>query len=208
MESSEPPAVVAVRRIRFHQELVLVALGIALNVGIGVLVHAAKLPIYLDTIGTIVVTLVAGWRAGIIAGVLSSLLNGLVTDPLLPAFAAGQVAVAVYVHLVGRQGWFATVPKTILSGLGLGIVTAIVSAPVAAYLFGGITGYGASGMSEFLLKTGQRAFDSVVLSGLASDPVDKTIASVLAVLFLHALPGQLRPRFYSGSLIQRTQAKD
>lgn len=188
------------KRGRLLPELVLIWLGIALNVALGLLVHRLRLPLYFDAIGTIVVTLLVGLRAGIIVGVLSALLNGLVTDPLLPYFAGTQVVIALYVHLAGRQGWFETLPKTLLAGLVLGVVGAVISAPVAAYLFGGVTGYGASALVSLLLKAGESVYRSVVLSGLTSEPVDKIISCLLAFGLLRALPPGLLRRFVGGSL--------
>ena len=40
--------------------IALIPIGIGLNLGIGVIIHLLKLPIYLDAIGTIIITLLIG----------------------------------------------------------------------------------------------------------------------------------------------------
>jgi len=81
-------------------------------------------------------------------------------------------------------------------------VAGLVSAPVIVALFGGVTGSGASLVVAFLLKSGKKLVDSVVLSGLASEPLDKTIQCFLACWLLHGLPRTMARRFTGGSLAQ------
>jgi len=171
--------------------LAFVPLGIALNLAIGTLIHALRLPVYLDAIGTIVVTLLAGWRAGVVTGVGSFLLGGVLTNPVLPWFSGTQAAIAIYVAGMSRIGGFRTIWRTILSGIGLGIVAGAVSAPIIAYLFGGVTGAGASMVTAFLLSTGRTLLKSVVLSGLACEPIDKTLQCLLAFWIIKGLPPTL-----------------
>lgn len=202
MQSVEPMTIEDAKRDRFRQELALVPIGIALNLAIGTLVHALKLPVYVDAVGTIAVTLLVGVRAGIVVGVLSFLVGGALTNPVLPWFCGTQAAIAIYTHLVARRGWFGATYKTVLAGIGLGVVAGAVSAPVIAILFGGVTGSGASLVVAVLLKAGQGLYKSVLLSGLASEPLDKTIQCLLAVWLLRGLPQRLLRRFHGGSLSQ------
>ncbi len=185
---------------KIQQNLALIPLGIALNLALGTLVHILKLPVYVDAVGTIAVTLLVGLRAGIIVGVLSFLIGGVLVNPVLPWFSGTQAVIAIYSHIAARKGGFKTVPRTILVGIGLGIVAAVVSAPVIVYLFGGITGSGASLIVAFLLASGKSVLKSVILSGLAAEPLDKTIQCLLAVWLLKGLPQSLLSRFRDGSL--------
>ncbi len=184
------------------QALALIPLGIALNLALGTLVHTMKLPVYVDAVGTIAVTLIAGLRAGVAVGVASFLIGGVLTNPVLPWFSGTQAAIAVYTHLVGRASGFRTMARTVLSGIGLGIVAGIVSAPVIVWLFGGVTGSGASLVVAFLLASGKSVMQSVLLSGLAAEPLDKTLQCLLAVWLLRGLPPGLLMRFSNGSLEQ------
>jgi energy-coupling factor transport system substrate-specific component len=175
-------------------------LGIALNLAIGTLVHTLKLPLYIDAVGTILVTLVAGLWPGIIVGVLSFLIGGVLVNPVLPWFSGTQAAIAIYVHFVAKQGGFKTWPRTIAAGVGLGVVAGLVSAPVIVKMFGGITGSGPSLVVAYLLATGKTLFKSVLASGLASEPLDKTIQCLLAVWVLRGMPQTVLSRFRSGTL--------
>lgn len=184
----------------FNGSLALIPLGIALNLTIGTIVHVLKLPVYIDAVGTILVTLLAGWRAGITTGVLSFLIGGVLTNPVLPYFAGTQAAIALYTHLVAKLGAFRSVVKVVFVGLGMGVVAGIVSAPVIVYLFGGVTGSGASLIVAYLVASGQSILNSVVLSGLAAEPLDKTIQCLLAYWLLKGVPRTLLDKFTNGTL--------
>ncbi len=203
MQIAESRSEVATSKAREMQLLALIPLGIALNLAIGTLVHTLKLPVYVDAVGTIAITLIAGVRTGVIVGVSSFLLGGILTNPVLPWFSGTQAAIAIYVHIANKYGGFKTYPRTVLAGIGLGLVAGIVSAPVIVWLFGGVTGSGASLIVAFLLASGKTVFQSVVLSGLAAEPLDKTLQCLLAVWLIRTLPGSLLQRFPGASLSPR-----
>jgi energy-coupling factor transport system substrate-specific component len=184
------------------QTLTLVSVGIVLNMAIGTLVHVLKLPVYLDAVGTIIVTLLAGIPAGVITGVFSFLLGGLVTNPVLPWFSGTQAAIAIYCGLLAARGAFSSYTRTALTGVGLGVVAGVVSAPVIVYLFGGITGSGASLIVAFLLASGRSLLQSVLLSGVAAEPVDKLLQCLLATWLLHGVPKTILGQFREGYLIR------
>jgi energy-coupling factor transport system substrate-specific component len=195
--------------------LALIPFGIALNLGLGTIASTLKAPLYVDAVATISITLLVGVRAGIVVGVGSFLLGGLLVNPVLPWFSATQAAIAVYTAIVARRGWLATsddvgssdqtpkwlrVARIIALGLLLGVVAGVLSAPVIVWLFGGLTGSGPSLIAAFLLKSGQTLFQAVLLSGLASEPLDKTIQLLLALTLVRSLPRTLKSAFGGGYL--------
>lgn len=166
------------------------------------IISALKLPIYLDAVGTILITLALGIRAGVLTGVLSFLVGGLTQNPVMPFFAGTQLAIAIYVHLVARRGWFRSPRYIVPVGIGLGIVAALASAPVIVRLFGGLTGSGASLIVAFLLAAGKSVMKSVMLSGLAAEPIDKTLQCLIAFWLLKGMPKNTLPGLKRGSLRQ------
>ncbi len=112
--------------------------------------------------------------------------------------------IAIFIHAVGQAGWFKRVPKVVASGIGLGVVAAIVNAPVIVYLFGGITGSGASLVVAYLLASGKGIIQSVILSGIAAEPVDKTIQCLLAYWLLRGMPKSLLSGFTGGVWFKTT----
>jgi energy-coupling factor transport system substrate-specific component len=184
--------------------LILIALGAALNFSIGTIVYLVKLPIYLDSIGTILIALllapdrIAAFFCAWAAGWASLAVSGLV-NPFLPWFALTDVAIALVAALlvVGAAKTFRARPlrtgaftaRVLLCGIAIGIVSAVVSVPVVVYLFGGVTGSGSAFVVAFFLKTGQHLMSAAMLSGLVNDPLDKILQVLLAALLYRATPG-------------------
>ena len=81
--------------------------------------------------------------------------------------------------------------QVLLCGAVTGIVSGVVSAPVVAYLFGGVTGSGSALVVAIFLKAGENLMSAAMLSGLAADPPDKILQVLFAALLYRATPGEL-----------------
>jgi len=183
--------------------LVAIALCAALNFAIGNIVYLVKLPIYLDSIGTILCALlifpdrraavVCAFIAGFIGIVLSWLVN-----PFLLWFAFTVLAIALVSALLTARATetFRARPlpvpsfiaKVAIYGVITGIASAVMSAPVVVYLFGGVTGSGTAFVVAFFLKTGEQLLNSALYAGLTTEPIDKTLQVLLAALLYRATP--------------------
>ena len=144
--------------------LVAIALCAALNFAIGIIVYLTKLPIFLNSVGTILCALliVAGPprrdRLRLHRGVHRRVLS-LPINPFLLWFSCTVLAIALVSALLTARAT-ATFRAQPLAGAGLRRqgralrrrhrhrVAAIVSAPVVVYLFGGVTGSGSGSWSR------------------------------------------------------------
>jgi hypothetical protein len=105
---------------------VLMPVGIALNIVLGgAVANAVKLPIYLDSIGTILVGVLCGPIAGALTGGVTNLLwSYVIPPPFQSASAAGFAVTAVVIGLiagvVGRAGLLKPRPNTPPSKLLIG----------------------------------------------------------------------------------------
>ena len=90
--------------------LVLIPIAIAINIAVGQLTIILKVPIYLDSIGTVLVGALVGPWAGAVTGGLANLLWGVVPPPLQYAYAIPFSYVAIVIGLMagyfGKQGVF------------------------------------------------------------------------------------------------------
>lgn len=90
--------------------IVLMPFAIAINIVLGQAVGTAlKIPIYLDSIGTILVGVLAGPAAGLVTGALANILWAYVVpppfqNPPLAAFAVVAAVIGVAAGLAGRWG--------------------------------------------------------------------------------------------------------
>src|SRR6516225_6507628 len=116
--------------------LVLMPVAIALNIALGSTVQQVlKLPIYLDSVGTIITGVLAGPIAGLATGALTDLIWAYVLPPPLAAPTAGPFAItaAVIGLLAGLWGWLglfrsrrATDIRALLAAGGAAVAVALV----------------------------------------------------------------------------------
>jgi energy-coupling factor transport system substrate-specific component len=184
--------------------LIVIALCAALNFAVGTIVYLIKLPIYLDEIGTILCALLLCFDrrtaavCACLAGAVGMVITGVLFNPFLPWFFLTVVAIALVSAFLTSRGAaaFRARPmrrgefygRVVVYGIITGLAAAVVSAPVVAYLFGGVTGSGSAFLVALFLKTGQQVLSAAVFSGLAAEPIDKTLQVLLAALLYRATP--------------------
>jgi len=174
---------------------VLIPVAIAINVVMGEIVVQLKLPVYLDSIGTVLVGALCGPWAGALTGLLSNIIWGLAIDPnAFPWFP-----VAFFIGLVSgfcaQGGLFKSWWKVIVTGFLVAITAALVSTPISVYLYGGITASGSSFITAYLLQTGQGMLSAVLSTGFLVEPVDKITTSMLAFAIVQGLSTRFLARF-------------
>lgn len=173
---------------------VLIPVAIAINIVIGQIVVLLKLPVFLDSIGTVLVGIIGGPWAGALTGALSNTIWGLFNPDSLPwwpvAFFIGLVA-----GFCANAGLFKNWWKVILSGFLIALTAAIVSTPIAVFLYGGITASGSSFITAYLLQTGQGVVSAVLSTGFLVEPVDKITTAMLAFVIVQGLSKRLIARF-------------
>ena len=256
--------------------IVLMPVAIAINIVLGATVQQGlKLPIYLDSIGTILVGVLAGPLAGALTGILSNLIWGYLLPspigshhhrpvrhhrrrdrpagrpvgparpvpaaprPARSAVAAAVVAVvlvgalALYTYarayaepgrvhqrhglqhdslrpvarlLPGRHGRLrrprrpgarscaATSARSSPSAPGSSPASwrPIVSAPIAAVVYGGVTGSGTDALVAAFRAGGDSLYQATLKQGLLSDPMDKMITSFVVFFIIGSLSHRVR----------------
>jgi len=182
--------------------LALIPIAIAINVALGQLVQSIlKLPIYLDSIGTVLVGVLLGPLAGAITGLLANIIWGLTLAPSALPFAAVAAVIGLIAGYAGQYGATQTWWKMALFGVLTGIVAAAISAPIATYVFGGVTGAGTDVLVAMFQNLGASVLGASFAQGAVSDPLDKTITYLIVWAIISALPKRLLARF--GNIQQR-----
>jgi energy-coupling factor transport system substrate-specific component len=175
------------------------AFGIASNLIIGQLTSLLKVPLYLDSIGTVLVAVLCGPWAACLTGALANLLAAAFGSPAMPFFIPVALVIAVQTAFVARHGLFRSIPRALIAGALLGIVTAALSAPIAAYVFGGTMMAGTDLLVIFYRSLGYDLLRSTFFQGLTSDPLDKAVTYLLVLLVLRSLPMRILNRFRSAT---------
>ena len=176
------------------RNLTLVSMAIALNV-IGALVALGlRLPIYLDSIGTILIACLIGPKYAVMTGVCGSLVSGITFDPYSIYFAPVQISTGLLAGLMYNKG-FLKGKKTPLGVFIFTLPTSIISACIAAFLFGGVTSSGSSYIVQILSHFNVPMVVGVFATQVITDYADKFIAVIIVTLVVSAMPKNYKLSF-------------
>jgi hypothetical protein len=264
--------------------IALMPFAIAINIILGAAVaNALKIPIYLDSIGTILVAALAGPIPGAITGFLANILwQYVIPPPFQGAVAAPFAIVAAVIGLMAglfaRAGWLRPRPNssgtTLVVGAGIalgvvvllslyaytrfytetfeffnpdnenlvftflgwlivgvlvafvvgmiallfvrrdvsvayvtiagvltGVAAALISAPISANLFSGVTGSGTDFLVAAFRQAGSDISTATFQQGLLSDPVDKVVTFFVVYVILSAMARRTKARFPQGEYL-------
>lgn len=175
--------------------LVLIPVAIAINIVIGQIVGLLKLPVYLDSIGTVLVAVIAGPWAGALTGILSNIIWGVTVDPnALPWFPVAG-AIGLVAGICANYGLFRNWWKVVITGVIIAFVAAIISAFISVWLYGGITASGSSFLTAYLIQTGGSVVSSVLTTNFIFEPIDKVATCLLAWAIIKGLSVRYVSRF-------------
>lgn len=174
--------------------VVLIPVALVLNVVLGQLMGSSGLPFYLDSIGTVLIAVLAGPAAGAATGALGSIVWSFFNPTVLP-FAAGAALIGFLAGLAARSGMFRRFYLAPVAGFVTGILAGVVSAPIAAFVFGGTSGIGTGAIVSAFRAMGDTLLAAITKQALISDPMDKAIVFVIAALLVYALPRRATYQF-------------
>lgn len=178
-----------------NKALVLTAICIAINMGLGQLASTIKLPIFLDSIGTILAALLMGPWVGMLTGLVTNVIWGLLTSPVAAAFAPVAMVIGLAAGILARSGMFRDIPRTILSGVIITVFVTIVATPIRTYLFGGVTGSGADFFVAYMNAVGSKLLQSVAITVIGANLADKVVSSLIAWFIVKRLPDRIKSQF-------------
>lgn len=187
---------------------VLIPVAVAINVAIGQIVLLLKLPVYLDSIGTLLVAVLCGPWAGALTGALSNVIWGIAIDPNALPWWPVALFIGFVAGLCANAGLFKSWWKVIITGFLIALTAAIISTPIGVYLYGGITASGSSFITAYLLQTGQGVLEAVFSTNFLVEPVDKITTAMLAFAIIQGLSRRLVARFPRPENVQTEASTD
>lgn len=157
------------------QKIALIALFIVINIVGGHLALYTKLPIYLDTIGTLLGSAFFGPVGGLITGVLTALINGTTGDLFSIYFMPSQMTTALVSGFIYRRVRATDVKNIWWLALIISVPATIVSTIITVILFHGITSSGSSLLVQILYGLGFNQALSVFIIQVGTDFLDRLI---------------------------------
>ncbi|WIM68589.1 ECF transporter S component [Corynebacterium breve] len=166
----------------------VIPVALVLNIVIGQIVGSVGIPLYLDSVGTILVAALAGPIAGLATGTLSSVVWGLLNPAALPFAAVSAATGWLSGTAIHRFGAFKNVLRVVLWGAVIGLICGMLAAPVAAFVYGGTAGVGTGALVSLFREMGNSLIGSVTLQSFVSDPLDKIVVMLIVFAAIKALP--------------------
>ena len=172
------------------KKICMVAFAIVLNVIGGQIALMLHLPIYLDSMGTILIAILYGPVYGILPPLLYGLVMGLTMDIFSLYFMPVGIVLGLVTGIVARafplRKW-----KIIPGALFITIPGTIVSAIITTVLFGGITSSGSAVLVQVLNKMGLGLTASVFLVQILTDYLDRLLSLFLIDRLLRIIPASV-----------------
>lgn len=172
------------------RKMTFLALAAVLNIAGGLLAQALRLPIYLDTLGTLFAAATLGPVYGMIPGLLSNLISGITTDPYALYYTPVQILTGLTAGFL-LYGKGMRIGRFFLSGILITLPSTLLAAWITAKLFGGLTSSGSSVLVLFLHRRGLGLTESVFLVQVFTDLSDKLLCLYLALRLKAMIPRRL-----------------
>ena len=154
-----------------------ISIAIAINLVGANLALFLRLPIYLDTIGTLLIAVILGpWYAASTA-FLSALINWMTTDIFSLYYSPVAIVVAIITGILIKRN---CKPSSLLwKSLIISLPGTIIASVITVILFKGITPSGSSMIAQFLHGIGIDMTSSLILVQVGTDYMDRLISLIL-----------------------------
>ena len=181
-------------RLRGTYIAIMIPLGVAINFVGGQIATSLGLPIYLDSIGTIIVAAIMGPSIGATSGILYNIISSLVRGNVMASlFALCNLGSGLIVGYMARYGKYKKAWHVAVATVLVSLWNAIVAAPIAMVVYGGIDGnVGTNLMIVGLQALGNDLMGAAFLARIPANLVDKGIACVIAWTILRKLPAHMQ----------------
>ena len=177
------------------RSLVLIVICVAINMIAGQMISMLILPLFLDSIGTVLCAVLAGPWVALFTGLVTNLLWGLLTGPIAAAFAPVSMVIGCVAGVMARAGWFKSFGRVVITGVVITLCLTVVAVPIRTYLFGGATGSGADFVVAYLHAVGEGLQESVAFTVVGVNLIDKILTVLIVWALLRRMPERTRHNF-------------
>jgi HD-GYP domain-containing protein (c-di-GMP phosphodiesterase class II) len=152
------------------------------------LASALRLPVYLDSLGTILASIVGGYVPGIAIGYATNLIYS-IANPNSMYYGIVNVVIAILVAYLARRGWFNKLSRTLAAIVVLSLASGAIGFALTYCLSdGSLANELSAPFAQQLHAIGTLGeVPSQVIASLSVSFVDKALVVLLATLIYHML---------------------
>lgn len=174
-------------KITVHK-ITLIALAIVINIVGSYIALGLHLPIYLDSMGTIMTAILLGPFYGLFPGVLSALVTGMTSDIYALYYMPVGIVLGVVTGFVFQKN---KSNKLFVKSFCISVPASLISACITATVFGGITSSGSTMLVQLLAKTPVGLTLSCLIVQFLTDYFDRLLSLWLVFSVIKKLPDSL-----------------
>lgn len=172
--------------------LVLIPAAVGINYIGKLFAGVLKLPLWLDSIGTMLASMLAGPIVGAICGAINNIIYGLTMDPISFIYGLTSICIGLAVGAMAYKGWIKNIGKAIVVGLVAALVSTIISTPINIGFWGGQTGnVWGDALYASLIANHLPVWIASLLDELVVDIPDKIATVVVGFAIFKGLPKKL-----------------
>lgn len=162
-----------------------------------------RLPLWLDSIGTVLASIIAGPIIGALSGIINNVIFGLTADPISTVYAITSGAIGLVTGIMAYKGWVSSIRTATITGLIVGMVAAIVSTPLNIIFWGGQTGnvWGDT-FFAYLINNNVPMWLASFGNSIVVDVPDKLATVIISYFIFRALPNNFKNMFHGGQGIE------
>ena len=176
--------------------IVLIPVCIAINYAGHALVKALNLPLFLDSIGTVLGGLLGGPWVGALSGFITNFLSFGTIDPVAGAYSVVSILIGFAAGIAGYLGWQHRRAGWVATWLLIFAVASVASTPLNIFISKGQS-FVATGdaLLAILLKAHWPLQIAAYLDEASADLPDKLITVLVALLIYSGLPRRYKSLF-------------
>lgn len=186
--------------------LIMCLMGVVINMALNSLVSALDLPLYLDTVGTVLVAALGGYLPGVIVGFFTNAVKAL-SNPASLYYGTVNISIAFITPAFFSKGWH----KKISGIIGMILLFTLIGGGLGAlipWLIEDIS-FDGEAVSSVIYETLHVSRGAAQLSaGLIRDLPDKAITVLLVLVAVRLIPESSRHLFRFSMWLQRPVAED
>lgn len=195
----------------YKLSLFMIPIGIAINFLGNTICTLLNLPVYLDSVGTVLTGALCGLWPGIITGLLSNVVN-MITAPWSIYYAPLSMAIGAIAAVASARGWLKSIWKSLILGA---VVFAFIGGGLGTIISWTVFGFdvptvGTNAVVAVAITniTGLNKFVAYLIACWFKDILDKVVCTYICFGLLKAIPVRFLAKLPQGDVYIKDELKE
>ncbi|MBB4823563.1 energy-coupling factor transport system substrate-specific component [Sporosarcina luteola] len=184
--------------------LVLIPAAVGINYIGKLFVELLKLPLWIDSIGTVLSSMLAGPLVGALVGIVNNVIYGFTTSPVSFVYAITSAVIGLVTGIMAYKGWISNIGKALVLGFVVGLIAATVSTPLNIAFWEGTTAnVWGDALFAWMVAKGNPLWLASFADSVVVDVPDKMVTVLISFLIFRSLPKKVLTMYDTEQEIER-----